>query len=260
VIDTHVHLNDVRFDGSGEGIIAAFARDGLRAAVNIGTDRPSSEKAVAMARRHERLYCAVGVHPHDSRDFNEEDGEYFLRVSAEKKVVAIGEIGLDYHYDLSPRPVQREVFVRQMELARRAALPVIIHLRDAAEDMLDILCANRELYARGLVIHCFSEDREYAGKLLDLGAYISFSGSVTFKGSVKVREAARYVPADRFLIETDCPYLTPEPHRGKPNVPAYVRHVAEKLAEVRGTDFGAIERQSTENALRCFEKLRECGE
>jgi len=255
VIDTHAHLNDKRYAGRVDQIVAGFAAANLEAVINVSYDRKSAEKAAMQAERFERVWCAVGVHPHDSKDYTDADGEYFLLKAKDKKAVAIGEIGLDYHYDFSPRPAQKEAFVKQLYIADKAELPVIIHLREAAGDMLDILKAHRNLYRRGIVMHCFLESTEYAREVLNLGAYISFAGPVTFKNAVKTVEAARYVPADRYLIETDCPYLTPEPHRGQLNESAFVRHVLEKLADIRGIPVEVAEEETTANAHTLFHKL-----
>ncbi|GHV02204.1 hydrolase TatD [Clostridia bacterium] len=255
MIDTHVHLNDKRYENRADDIVAGFPAAGLSAAVNIAYDRPSAEHALAQAQKYAPVYCALGVHPHDSKEYTDADGDYFLLKSKDPKTVAIGEIGLDYHYDLSPRPAQREAFIKQLHIADKAGLPVIIHLREAAGEMLDLLQAHKSLYSHGLVLHCFSESREYAREVLNLGAYISFAGPLTFKKAEKTAEVARFVPADRYLIETDCPYLTPEPHRGETNEPAYVRFVAEKLSVLRGVPFAQIEQETTENAEAIFKKL-----
>ena len=254
MIDTHVHLNDKRFAETCKDIVAAFEKDELEAVINVGYDRESSEKAFKQAREFERVYCALGVHPHDSKDYTDNDGEWFVLPHG-SKVAAIGEIGLDYHYDFSPREKQKEAFIKQLEVADTARLPVIIHLREAAGDMLAILKENKARLKNGFVMHCFSETPEYMKEALRLGAYISFAGPVTFNNARYAVECAKLVPQDRFLIETDCPYLAPAPHRGQTNIPAYVRYVAEKLAEIRGVPFGETERQSTANAKRLFNKI-----
>ena len=254
LIDTHVHLNDKRFADGYRGIISDFERDGIGAVINVGFDRPSSEEALRQAVENERVYCALGVHPHDSKDYTDADGEWFVLPHG-SKVVAIGEIGLDYHYDLSPREKQKAAFIKQLEVADAAGLPVIIHLREAAGDMLDILKTNRARLKNGFVMHCFSETPEYMREVLNLGAYISFAGPVTFSNARYAAECARLVPQDRFFVETDCPYLAPVPKRGQMNIPAYVRYVAEKIAEIRGTAFEEIERQSAANAKMLFKKL-----
>ena len=270
LIDTHVHLNDKRFNETYRDIISSFPKDGIEAVINVGYDRKSSEKALRLAVEFERVYCSLGIHPHDSRFYTDADGEWFLQrgtggcaiktahtaPSPCVKVVAIGEIGLDYHYDFSPREKQREAFVKQLEVAEAAGLPVIVHLREAAGDMLSILKENKSRLKHGLVMHCFSETPEYMKECLRLGAYISFAGPVTFHNARYAVECAKQVPADRFLIETDCPYLAPVPHRGQLNLPAYVLYVAEKLSELRGIAFEEIERQSTVNAKMLFPRLK----
>lgn len=253
LIDTHVHLNDRRYEGRVGDIVAAFPAQGLEAVVNVSYDRESSEAAVRQAAEYTAVYAAVGVHPHDSKSFTDADGDYFLAQCRENpKVVAIGEIGLDYHYDHSPRDVQREIFVRQIELAFNAKKPVILHLREAAGEMLEILKENKSRLGCGFVLHCFSESKEYAREALNLGAHISFAGPVTFKNAVKTVEVAAYVPDDRFFAETDCPYLTPEPFRGQLNEPKNVRYVAQKIAAIRGTDLEALTELTTANAKRFF--------
>ena len=256
LIDTHVHLNDKRLTPLFGDVASSFQRDGLEAVINVGYDRPSSEKALSQAAETDNVYCALGVHPHDAKMYGDADGEYFLKQSAREKVVAIGEIGLDYYRDLSPREAQKEVFIKQLEVADAAGLPVIIHLRDAAGDMLEILKSHKSLYRNGIVLHCFSETPEYMKAAVRLGAYISFAGPVTFANSRHAVECAKLVPDDRFLIETDCPYLAPEPKRGQMNIPAYVRYVAQRLAEIRKVDFEEIERQSANNAKALFKKIR----
>ncbi len=256
LIDSHVHLNDRRYLDSYRDIAAAFKADGIEAVINVAFDRASAETAVSQAKELDGVYAALAVHPHDSKDYTDKDGGWFLSQSKEKKVVAIGEIGLDYHYDLSPREVQRAVFIKQLEVAAAAALPVIIHLREAAADMLDILKKHKTLLKNGIVLHCFSESPEYMREVLRLGAYISFAGPLTFKNARMAVECAKEVPNDRFLIETDCPYLTPEPHRGKINMPAYVRFVAEKLAEIRGVRFEELAAQSVRNTKALFTKIK----
>jgi len=255
MIDTHVHLNDKRFNDSYKEIVSSFVKDGIQAVINVGYDLKSSEKALKQAREFESVYCALGVHPHDSKDYKDADGELFLKQSADIKVAAIGEIGLDYHYDFSPREKQRDAFIKQLEIADAAKLPVIIHLREAAGDMLKILTEQKSFLQEGFVMHCFSESKEYMKQVLDLGAYISFAGPVTFNNARHAVECAKDVPQDRFLIETDCPYLAPQAKRGQLNMPAYVRYVAEKIAEIRGVDFKEIEVQSTENARKLFWKI-----
>ena len=256
LIDSHVHLNDERYADTCRDIVSAFPRDGIDAVINVAYSRKSAEIALAQAREFDRVYAALSVHPHDSKDYTKEDGDWFLQQSADKKVVAIGEIGLDYHYDLSPRDTQRAVLIKQLEIADAAGLPVIIHLREAAGDMLDILKKHKSLYKNGIVMHCFSETAEYMREVLRLDAYISFAGPLTFKNARHAVECAKEVPQGRFLIETDCPYLTPEPYRGKMNMPAYVRFVAEKLAEIRQVSFETIAEQSTANTLSLFKKMK----
>ena len=206
--------------------------------------------AVALAEKYPGIYAAVGMHPHDSQDMKETDYRQLEQWATHPKVVAIGEIGLDYHYDLSPRPVQKEVFLRQLDVARKTGKPFIIHEREAHADMLDII----RYAARGLngVFHCFSGSVETAREYLKMGFYISVAGPVTFPKSVKTKEVAKAVPLDRLLVETDSPYLTPQPFRGKRNEPAYVRLVAEEIANLRDIPLAELAEATTANVRRLF--------
>lgn len=255
LIDTHTHLDDARYDGDREAMIARARESGIETFVTIGCDLETSRAAVAMAERYPFVYATVGVHPHEVKRI--EDGWYdeLRRLAAHAKVRAFGEIGLDYHYNNSPPEEQRTRFREQVNLAHELRLPLVIHTREAQEDTIAIL---REENARdiGGVFHCFTGDAWLAKDALDLGFHLSFSGVITFQNATMLREVARTVPMDRILIETDCPYLTPVPHRGKRNEPAYVRLVAEKLAEVKSQiepmDFETIAHASSANARRLF--------
>ena len=210
----------------------------------------SSARAVALAESHPDVYAAVGVHPHDAGTVNEEDYLKLAQWAMLPKVTAIGEIGLDYYYDLSPRDVQKTVFCRQLDLARQVGKPFIIHDRDAHGDILDIV----RKQAQGLsgVFHCFSGSWEMAKELLKLGYYLAIGGPVTFKNAAKVQRVAAQIPLDRLLIETDCPYLTPHPHRGHRNEPAYVRLVAEEIARIRNISLEELAAATTFNAKQLF--------
>lgn len=220
--------------------------------VGVGNDLGPARAAVALAKRlPEKACAAVGVHPHDATTLDDAAYAELHALAAEPVVAAVGEIGLDYHYDHSPRDVQQAVFTKLVHLARERRKPIVVHTRQAAEDTLAIL--ERE-GARdvGGVIHCFSEDRAFAERALDLGFYLSFSGIVTFKKAEAIHEVARYAPLDRILVETDSPYLAPVPLRGKPCEPAYVIHTAKRVAELRGTTLDAIAEATTANAQRLF--------
>jgi TatD DNase family protein len=252
LIDTHCHLDDENAPGGADALLERAREVGVSAFVAIGVGGPAAlRQTVALARRRRDVVCTVGVHPHDASTL---DDAFFDEVSAASRgdeVVGIGEIGLDYHYDHSPRDVQADVFRRFIALARAIKKPIVIHTRSAPGDTLSILDSESARDVGG-IIHCFSEDRAFAERALDLGFDLSFSGIVTFKNAVSVQEVARYAPEDRILVETDSPYLAPVPNRGKRNEPAFVVHTLARVAELRGTDVEALRRITTENARRRF--------
>lgn len=250
LFDTHAHMNDERFDDQRDELIKAMPSVGVGAFCEIGYDIESSKKAVKLCEKYEFIYAAVGVHPHDTDLLRQEDMQTLENLSGHKKVVALGEIGLDYYYDNSKRENQRLWFDRQLCLAKKLDIPVVIHTRDAMKDTIDILKCHKDV--RG-IIHCYSGSRESAKILLDMGYYISFAGPVTFKNATTAIEVAKYVPSDKILIETDSPYLAPVPYRGKCNQPAYVREVAQRLALIREVSFDEIAHQTFENAKRVYE-------
>ncbi len=250
--DTHAHMDDGRFDKDREALFKGLPSRGISLVLNPGADMVSSRKAIDYARAYGYVYAAVGVHPHDAKAMRDEDLDVLGKMAlGEAKVVAIGEIGLDYYYDFSPREVQKERFVQQLELASKLGLPVIIHNRDSHRDIMDILEYKKSILTGG-VMHCYSGSWEMAKKLLDLGFYISLAGPVTFKNARRPVEVAEKIPLDRLLIETDSPYLTPVPHRGKRNDPGYVKFVAEKIGEIRGVSGEDIGRITMENGMRLF--------
>lgn len=250
LFDTHAHLNDDRFTEDRDSLIASLKENGVGAYCEIGFDMPSSHEAASLADRYDFIYAAVGVHPHDSKDMTDDDLPDLKELLSRDKVVALGEIGLDYYYDNSDRASQREWFARQLELAREVDMPVVIHSRDAMEDTLNILKAHG---GGDGIIHCYSGSKESARLLLDMGYYISFAGPVTFKNASSILDVVRYVPIDRILIETDSPYLAPVPYRGKRNCPVYVAEVCKKVSELKGMDFeemAHITRQNAKNVYR----------
>jgi TatD DNase family protein len=255
-IDTHAHLNDPRYEGERDAIVSSFKENGLKFVINVGYDAKSSLKGVELASKWEDVYAAVAVHPHDAKDFTDEDLKRFEEYSKNPKVVAIGETGLDYHYDFSPRETQKKVFIHHLELAHSLGLPIIIHLREAFDDMLKILKEHRALLEYGAVLHCYSGSAEMAKVYLDMGLYISFAGPVTFRNARGLLDAVRAVPLGRILTETDCPYLAPEPHRGQLNYPHYVRYVADKIAELKGITSGELNAQVLKNARALFKRIR----
>lgn len=255
LIDTHAHLDDARYDADRDAVMARAREAGVGAFITIGCDLATSRAAVELAARHPGVYAAVGVHPHDVKRI--EDGWYdeLRRLAGHEKVVAYGEIGLDYHYNHSPPKLQRERFREQIGLARELHLPVIVHTREAQEDTVAILREERADQMGG-VFHCFSGDTWLAREALALGFYLSFSGVLTFRNAAPLQAIAQTVPLDRLLVETDCPYLTPVPHRGQRNEPAFVKLVAEKIAEVRASrqplTVEEVERITSDNARRLF--------
>ncbi|HLL74432.1 MAG TPA: TatD family hydrolase [Pyrinomonadaceae bacterium] len=255
-VDSHAHIDGEEFDADRDEVVARARAAGVAAILNVGTGDPHSgslERAVRAAEQYENVFAAAGVHPHDARLFDEAaEGRLRKLLAASPRVVAWGEIGLDYHYDHSPRDLQREVFRRQLRLAREAGLPVIIHSREADEDTVEILAEEWEGAGRGGVMHCFGGGRRMAERAMELGYYISFAGNVTFKKAEPLREVARVVPPDRLLVETDCPYLAPVPHRGRRNEPAHVADTARFLAELRGATPEELGRATSENFSRLF--------
>lgn len=248
--DSHAHVDDEQFNTNRSEVIQRAFDGGLAGFLNVGADMASSARALAIAEQYAGVFAAVGIHPHDAKDAKEEDYVKLAQWSSHPKVVAIGEIGLDYHYNLSPKDVQQEVFVRQLDVARQTGLPFIIHDREAHGDCMSII--KRE--GKGLpgVFHCFSGSLEMAREVLSMGLYISFAGPLTFTKSVKLREIAAVVPLERVLIETDSPYLTPQPHRGQRNEPFYVKLVGEELAKIRGLEAEEVAKVTFENARRLF--------
>jgi len=249
LVDSHCHLDDSRFDADREEAIARAQATGVTAMLAVGTGDgpPDLEAGIRIANRYPFVYATVGVHPHVASKASEETFSRLRELAAGAKVVAVGEIGLDYHYDYSPRPVQQEVFVRQLEIAAEARKPVVIHTREAWEDTVALLRGRLPL---GGIMHCFSGDEQRAREALDLGLYLAFGGVLTFPKAEDVRRAARMTPEDRLLLETDCPYLAPAPQRGRRNEPAFVVEVARRLAAERGQTIERIAEATTLNFER----------
>ena len=249
LFDTHAHINDSRFDDDREDILNSLKDKNVGAYVEIGTDIESSYKAIELAEKYDFIYAAVGMYPHDTENMTDADLAELKNMCKHEKVVAIGEIGLDYYWDGTPKDVQKHWFKKQLELASELNMPVVIHSRDAMGDTIDILKNTQNC---GGIIHCYSGSAESAKILLNLGFYISFAGPLTFKNAKNLCEAALVVPDDRLLIETDSPYLSPEPYRGKRNYPANVGEVAKKLAELKNTTYEYIQEITYENALKVY--------
>ena len=259
LVDSHAHLDMARFDADREDVIKRARAAGLTAIVTVGVDLPSSRRAVDLAVRHEMVWAAVGVHPHDAQTLDGETLAELRELARQPQVVAVGEIGLDYYRDLSPRDVQRRAFQAQLAWAAKQGKPVIIHDRDAHADVMAQLTewaaplTDSPLAGRLGVLHTFSGDLEMAERAVELGFYLSISGPVTYKKPGRLIEIVKALPLDRLLVETDCPFLTPEPHRGRRNEPAYVRLVAEQIAALRGMAFEELAAATTANAQRLFQ-------
>ena len=252
LIDSHVHLDDKRYDKDRDRIIKGLKDNGVELVLNIGADLQSSISSVSLAEEYDNVYAAVGVHPHSAKEVDKSTLEILKSFAKRDKVVAIGEIGLDFHYDNSPRDVQRKWFKEQLELAKEVDLPVVIHSREATQETFDIIKEAQDGNLRG-VLHCYSSSPEMAKEYIKLGFYISLAGPVTFNNAKVLKEVAKSVPIDKLLIETDAPYLTPTPNRGKRNEPAYVRYVAAEIAELRGISFEELVQATNKNTKELFQ-------
>ena len=251
LFDSHAHLDSSKFDNDRDLVINRTKSNDVTLMVNPGADFESSVNAVKLAEEHDFIYAAVGIHPHEASSMDDGMLELLKAMTYKKKVVAIGEIGLDYYYDNSPGDIQQEWFRKQIRMAKEVKLPVIIHDRDANQDVFDIL-KEEEAYETGVLLHCYSGSAELATEYVKLGAYISIAGPVTFKNSRKSHEVVKAVPLERLVIETDSPYLTPEPFRGKRNEPQYVKYVCDKIAELKGLTYNEVANATMENAKRFF--------
>ena len=250
-IDTHAHLQDDAYKDDLEQVLARAKEAELEKIVCVGYDYASSYKAVQLARQYEEIYAVIGVPPHDAKKFNKEIGAKLFDLAKDPKVVAIGEMGLDFYRDLSPRDLQVKAFTEQIKLAQELYKPIVIHDRDAHQEVLDIIKKEKAGKNEG-IMHCYSGHVPLAIELMKQGFYISLAGPLTYKNAVKTHEVAAKVALDKLLIETDCPYLTPEPHRGKRNEPAHVVKVAQKLAQIRGKTSEEIGYVTSLNAKKVF--------
>jgi TatD DNase family protein len=253
LVDSHAHIQGKEYAGEVEAVIARARAAGLDKIIAVGGagEMSSNHDAVALADSYENVYATVGMHPHDAKDVGPEDLKSLRELTVHPKVVAVGETGLDYYYSHSPHGVQRRVFAEFIHLARQTRLPLVVHERDAAQDVAQLLRSEGNGDLRG-VIHCFTGNYQAACAYLDLGFYLSFTGIITFKNAEPLRAVARQVPLERILIETDSPYLTPVPHRGKRNEPAYVRLVAETLAIVKSVSLEEVAQITSENVHDLF--------
>lgn len=251
LFDTHAHYDDNRFAEDADALLSSMTQNNVGYIMNACSGMSDIPRILELAEKYPFVYAAVGVHPSETEHLTESDMHTLVKLSQHPKIKAIGEIGLDYYYDDPPREKQQKWLARQIDIAHEVQLPIIIHDRDAHADTLRIL---REHHAEqvGGVFHCYSGSTEMLREVLELNMYVAFGGTLTFKKSVKAVEAAKAAPLDRILIETDSPYLTPEPHRGKRNSSLYIHYVAEKLADIRGLSVAEIEHITTENGKRCF--------
>lgn len=251
LFDTHVHLNADQFIEDREETINRALEAGVTRMVVVGFDEETIRLAIEIAETYDFIYAAVGWHPVDAIDYKESHLEWLEELTKHEKVVALGEMGLDYYWDTSPKDIQADVFRKQIHLAKKVNMPIIIHNREATADIIKILQEENAAEVGG-IMHCYSATREELQACLEMNFYISLAGPVTFKNAKEVKEVAKVVPLDRLLIETDAPYLAPHPYRGKRNEPAYVKLVAEEIARLRGISLEDVSRITTENALKIF--------
>ena len=249
LFDTHAHVNDPAFDEDREAVLLSLAGKGVGAMLNVGCCLESSKDCVAMAEKYPFVYASVGSHPDSADEVNEEVIEQYRQMAKHPKVMAIGEIGLDYYYETIPREVQQQAFRMQMALAKELNMPVIVHERNAHDDGMRIV---KEFKGVTGVFHCYSGSAEMARQLVDMGWYIGFTGVLTFKNARKAVETAERIPLERIVLETDCPFMAPEPHRGKRNDPGYLPYMAQRLADIRGIPVEDVIRITTENAKKLY--------
>ena len=250
IFDTHAHYDDEQFDADREELLDSMAEQGVGTIVNVSASYPSCEQVTEMVQKYPFMYAAVGVHPDHVGDLNEETFARMKKLFANDKVIAVGEIGLDYYWDNESHDLQKAWFLRQLELARELDLPVLIHSREAAADTMDIM----KEHAEGMsgVIHCYSYSKEMAREYVKMGFYIGVGGVVTFKNARKLKETVAEIPITSIVLETDCPYLAPEPNRGKRNNSAYIRYVAEEIARIKGITYEEVVAQTEENARKMY--------
>lgn len=251
-IDSHAHLNDDKLYSNVKEIIEDSKANNVGLIVCASYDYESSKRALHICQNHKNVFCTLGVHPHDSKSYTDKVEQYIIDNAKNPQVKAIGEIGLDYYYDLSPRETQKEVFIRQIKLANRLNLPVVIHTRDSIGDTLAILKENEKYLTNGVLIHCFNASQEIVKIVIERGYYVSFGGATTFKNAKNLVEVVKYIPIDRILLETDCPYMTPEPYRGKINEPKNIQIIAKKLAEIKELPLEIVEEITTKNSKKFF--------
>ena len=251
IFDTHAHYDDDAFDEDRDALLTGMREAGVEYIVNIGASMASSERSLQLAKKYPFIYAAVGVHPDEVGELNEEKFEKLREWSMDEKVKAIGEIGLDYYWDKEGHDLQKHWFLRQMELAHERNLPMIVHSREAAKDTLDMVIAAKPLELSG-IIHCYSYSVEQAREYLNMGYYLGIGGVLTFKNAKKLKEVAEYAPLSQIVLETDCPYLAPVPFRGKRNDSAKIIHVAEELAAIKQVSVEDVLRVTNENGRKLY--------
>ncbi len=256
IFETHAHYDDPAFDRDRDRLLALLKDEGIAPIVNIGASIETTKSTVELAHRYDHVYAAIGVHPSDCGDLTENDIEWLKDLSSDEKVVAIGEIGLDYHYDEPDREIQKKWFIRQLELAGDTSLPIVVHSRDAAQDTYEIIKDFRGL--RG-VIHCFSYSAELAREYVKMGYYIGVGGVVTFKNGRKLHEVVKEIPLESIVVETDAPYLSPEPYRGRRNSSAFIPYIIERIADLKNVSYETVERALYDNAADLY-KVRADGQ
>ena len=256
MVDTHAHLTEEVYDADREAMIASLSCDGLKYVFTVVYDVESSKKCVELAEKYENIYAIIGIHPENCKEYNASVREQLKQWCTHPKVIAIGEIGLDYHYEGYDKELQKEVLLDQIQLAYEMKMPIVIHLRDAVGDFIPFMQKHHNLLQYGVLLHCFSESLESYQIFEKMGFYVAFGGTVTFKNAPKVQKVAQYVPLDKLVLETDCPYLAPTPYRGQINYPKYVSLVAQKIAELKQCSLQVVLEQTDQNVKKIFPKVK----
>ena len=252
LVDTHAHLTDKAFFDDSKEVILNAQQSGVAKIITSGYNLKSSIEALEFAKEHDGVYASIGVYPENAEEYNQETEDKLAEMSKDEKVVAIGEIGLQYTEGMPDKEIQKEVFVRQLQLANKLRLPIVIHCREAFGDMMQLLKENHDLLENSGTFHCFSGSLEIANEAIKLGLYISVGGVSTFKNATRLQEAIKEIPIDKIILETDCPYLSPHPYRSKRNEPQRIATIAENLAMLKGLDKSEVERITSENVRRLF--------
>ncbi len=255
LIDSHCHLDDIKFDEDRALLIKNLNIDGIEFIVCAGADFKTSKNALLLANENKNIYCSLGQHPEGAENFNDEFLRFIKQNANNPKVIAIGEIGLEYHYLITPKDVQKDIFIKQLILAHELKLPIMLHVRDAWGDAMEILRQNKQYIVHGGVVHCFSGSVEIAQELLKMGFYFGFDGPITYKNAGKILDVVQFVPLNRILIETDAPYLAPQEKRGERNEPKYVKYIAQKICEIKNVSMQEFENQLKQNIKNVYTKI-----